>query len=338
MRAKKLPSGSWRVQVMAHGIKKSFTVKDPSRRGRQKCEALAAQWASTVTPLDHRGITCGQAVANYIDVRRNILSASTLRTYDGILANIIQPIEDMPIYDLDIESLQRWMNSVALTHSPKSCANMRSLLTASIRMYISDFSVKLDLPQRKPIEYHTPTDSEVQKLIEQAKGTPMERAIILAAFGTLRRGEICALLKTDVDKSANNIRINKSMCQVKGGAYTIKSPKTAESTRTVVLPSKVIDILLSSESERVVDMTPSAISNRFEHLQKECGIDNRFRFHDLRAYAASSRHAMGMPDVYIMADGGWKTDNVMKRVYRRTMDDKRKQFSAIANGYYEALV
>ena len=336
MRAKKLPSGSWRVQVMKDGKRKSFTVKDSSKHGRQLCLAMAAEWVSTIESDEESGITVGEAVRRYIDTRRNILSASTVRTYDSIAQNIITPIADMPIYNISNERLQRWMSNVALTHSAKSCANIRSLLTASIRMFVKDFSVKLDIPQRKPIRYRTPTDAEVHKLIERAKGTEMEKAIYLAAMGTMRRGEICALTKSDI--SGNTIQINKSLCQVKGGNYILKGTKNEQSTRTVELPSKVIDILLLSESENIVNMTPSAISNRFEHLLKECGIEEKFRFHDLRAYAASSRHAAGIPDAFIMADGGWRTDAVMKRVYRRAMNDKRKAFSDIANKYYEKLL
>ena len=336
MRAKKLPSGSWRCQVMKDGQKKSFTVKDPTKNGKRQCELMAAQWAKTKKSASNGSITIGEAVGRFIDTRRNILSASTIRTYDGIAKNLIEPIADMPVYNISNERLQRWMSEIALTHSAKSCANVRSLLTASIRMFINDFNLKLDIPQRKAFEYRTPTDAEVQRLIERARGTEMEKAIYLAAMGTLRRGEICALTKQDI--SGNTVKINKSLCQVKGGEYILKGTKNAQSTRTVQLPKKVIDILLASETDNVVSMTPSAVSNRFEHLQKECGIENRFRFHDLRAYAASSRHCAGIPDVYIMADGGWKTDTILKRVYRRTMDDKRKEFSSVANRYYEALI
>ena len=42
-----------------------------------------------------------------------------------------------------------------------------------------------------------------------------------------------------------------------------------------------------------------------------------FRFHDFRHYSASIMHAIGIPDQYIMARGGWKTDTVLKAVYRK---------------------
>ena len=33
-------------------------------------------------------------------------------------------------------------------------------------------------------------------------------------------------------------------------------------------------------------------------------------------------HALGMPDAVIMASGGWKTDDVMKRIYRHEKQDQ----------------
>lgn len=46
-----------------------------------------------------------------------------------------------------------------------------------------------------------------------------------------------------------------------------------------------------------------------------------FRFHDLRHYAVSAMHAIGVPDKYIMQRGGWETPNVMRRVYLDVLPD-----------------
>ena len=49
-----------------------------------------------------------------------------------------------------------------------------------------------------------------------------------------------------------------------------------------------------------------------------------FRFHDLRRYSASIMHAIGDPDQYIMERGGWKSDKVLKQVYRGTLNEYQK--------------
>lgn len=334
MKAKKLPSGSWRCQPFINGIRKSFIVKDPSLKGKRKCEAMAANWANTIRSFENKETVSG-SIRDYIDSKANILSPSTIRSYEGMLSNSYESIKDKKIDSIQGKELQKWMDDFSKTHSAKSCANARSLLVASLKMAMPEFAVKITIKQHRQIEYYTPTDADISAIIEHTKGTEIGKAIMLAAFGTLRRGEICALTKDDI--SGNKVHICKSMAQVKGGKYIIKSTKNEQSVRTVELPREVIKALLDTEGNRIVNMTPSSVTQRFEHVLKECYLPS-FRFHDLRAYSASVRHAMGIPDVYIMADGGWKTDNVLKRVYRRAMNDKRSEFARTINGHFTSII
>ena len=45
----------------------------------------------------------------------------------------------------------------------------------------------------------------------------------------------------------------------------------------------------------------------------------------MRHYYVSFAHSLGMSDANIMASGGWKTDSVMKRVYRHDMRKTEEQ-------------
>ena len=62
-----------------------------------------------------------------------------------------------------------------------------------------------------------------------------------------------------------------------------------------------------------------------------------FRFHDLRHYSASIMHAIGIPDQYIMARGGWKTDTVLKAVYRNVINDEQKKFTDKINSHFTTM-
>jgi integrase len=62
-----------------------------------------------------------------------------------------------------------------------------------------------------------------------------------------------------------------------------------------------------------------------------------FRMHDLRHYAASILHAIGIPDQYIMDRGGWRTDNVMKNVYRDALDDVSVRMNRKVVNYFGKL-
>lgn len=48
-------------------------------------------------------------------------------------------------------------------------------------------------------------------------------------------------------------------------------------------------------------------------------------------------HAIGIPDQYIMDRGGWKTDRVLKKVYRNVISDEKKKFTEQINAHFESM-
>ena len=87
---------------------------------------------------------------------------------------------------------------------------------------------------------------------------------------------------------------------------------------------------------RVVKCTPNQLTRRFQRAIQFSGLPH-FRFHDLRHYSASFMHAIGIPDSYIMERGGWQTDNVMKTVYRHTLNDRVKEMNRKVNAEFNTL-
>ena len=75
--------------------------------------------------------------------------------------------------------------------------------------------------------------------------------------------------------------------------------------------------LLKGKEGRIVPYNPDKLSKKFGKA-----VDHAFRLHDCRHYYASIAHYLGIPDAYIMINGGWKTESMMKRVYREALKDK----------------
>lgn len=327
--ARKLPSGSWRVRVFSHyeykdGKKtaryESFTCDDPSKAGKKEAERMAAEW---LFDRQRRAadITIQDAIEYYIRSKAGVLSPSTLTAYKSYQKNHYQDIEGMSIRSLDMVALQSWLS--AKTCSPKTTRNVYGLLNSAVKVYTRR-DLDLTLPAAKKPELHTPTDDELKQLMNHIKGKDLEIAVVLAAFCSLRRGEICALEASDLNGDV--LTISKSMVETPEGLYEIKQPKTLSSYRSVIVPESVITFFQGKEG-RVFHMTPKILSNRFRRAIQYSRVPNSFRFHDLRHYYASIAHALGVPDAYIMKTGGWKTDNVMKRVYREAMSDRMRSES-----------
>ena len=86
----------------------------------------------------------------------------------------------------------------------------------------------------------------------------------------------------------------------------------------------------------LVKMHPGGVTKKFGQFLEKAGIPH-FRFHDLRHYSASIMHAIGVPDQYIMKRGGWKSDNVLKKVYRNTIDAEDRKFIDKVNSHFEGM-
>ena len=84
-KAKKLPSGNWRVQasVVIDGnlIRRSFTDTDKGR-----AELAAKEWQVKQEELStHENITLSVAFERYIAAKENVLSPSTIKAYKIII-------------------------------------------------------------------------------------------------------------------------------------------------------------------------------------------------------------------------------------------------------------
>lgn len=346
--AKKLPSGSWRCQVFSHyeeirqpdgtirkkRIYKSFTSDNPSRAGKKEAELMATQYAAEKKISSNScDLTFGEALDEYIESRTAVLSPRTIMDYKRIRQKEIQSLMPIKICDLTQDNVQEAINLDARSHSPKTVRNNHGLISAVLKQYRPEFALNTSLPKKKRIDLYIPSDNDIKKLMQYVKGTDMELPILLAAFGPMRRGEICALDTKDI--SGNVVHVCSNMVYTENKEWIIKAPKSYAGDRYINYPDFVA-AKWKYRKGRVTDLTPGAITSRFNRILKQAEIEH-FRFHDLRHYSASVQHALGIPDAYIMQRGGWSSDGVLKAVYRHAMSDKISDMDHKANNYFNNL-
>lgn len=345
--AKKLPSGSWRCLVFSHyeyekqadgtvkkkRIYESFTSSDPTSRGKKEAEKMAAEFAFNKERMERTDYTLQEAMDKYIKSKEHILSPSTIRGYNTLIKNAYPSLLLKKTKRITRQDIQEWANAYSTNHSPKSVSNAHGFLSAVLSTFEPELRLHTKLPEKRPKQLYVPSDKDIQKLLRYISGSELEKAVLLAAFGTLRRGEICAL--TDQDIHGNVIEINKSLVRSYNGGFVTKSPKTPSSNRSIEYPHFVIEKFNGIQG-RLVKMHPEDISKQFGKVLMEAGV-HPFRFHDLRHYSASIMHALGIPDQYIMARGGWKTDKVLKSVYRNVITDEEKKFTDRVNSHFESM-
>lgn len=356
-KAKKLPSGSWRCLVYSHSepkftkdgkpvldsngkqmqrrVYESFTSDDPSPAGKREAERQAAMFAAgKEDKTKPSSLTFGEALDKYIEIRENVLSPRTIMDYKRIRKNDMQELMDVKLSRITQELIQQVINAdVAKHHSPKTVRNNHGLISAVLRQYRPDFALNTALPKKVRPELYIPSDAEIQRLMAYVADTEMELPILLAAFGPMRRGEICALETGDIDGRV--VHVCRNMVLKPDHTWTTKAPKSYAGDRYIEYPEFVAQ-KWAGKCGRITNLNPNNITDKFRYVLKGAGLQH-FRFHDLRHYSASIQHALGIPDAYIMQRGGWGNDGVLKAVYRHTMNDKTAVMTDKANQYFTLL-
>lgn len=357
--ARKLPSGSWRCLVFSHNepvfdkkgrpvidpktgkqkekrIYESFTCDDPGRAGKRTAEAMAAQFAATREkrnlPASH--LTFGEALDRYIEERSQILSPASIRKYRSMQRNCMKPLENYRMREITQDIIQAEINAASLKLAPKTIRDMNGLITAVMNRYCPDIRLQIVLPKKLRADIYVPTEKEIKRLLQEISGTIMEVPVLLAAFGAMRRGEICAL-NNETDLTGNTFHISRTMVLNDKSEWIVKAPKSYAGDRYVTVPGFAADKFRALPGN-TVGLTPNDITNRFKTILKRAGLPH-FRFHDLRHYNASIQHALGIPDAYIMQSGGWGNDSVLKEVYRHALPEVQKKMENKALKYFEKM-
>ena len=334
MNAKKLPSGMYRARLFLgegeDGKKhyKSFTAKT-----KREAEKMALNYEESMQQSEK--MTFSKAFDDYIESKSNVLSPSTLRGYKQ-MENYYDSIKDKDISEIDQTDVTRLINNFAGNHSPKTVRNCYSLLCAVIRAKIPDASFNVTMPQKEVLQYYIPKDSELKELLSYTRehNYDLYIAILLASTGTMRRSEVCGLSADDIKGCV--VHVHNVMVLNEHREWVLKSvAKNSTSDRYIEYPQKVIDEL--PKKGMICKINPDRVSVEFHRSLKKLGLPN-FRFHDLRHYAATIMHAMGIPEAYIMERGGWKTNTVLNQVYRGTRSDFSKKYSDKTNEYFDKML
>jgi integrase len=148
------------------------------------------------------------------------------------------------------------------------------------------------------IERHIPNLDQVAALT-QSMPEQYRAAVTLAAWGTLRRGEVLGLNREDVDLRTGTVRVERSLHEFYDGRLELGPTKNGD-PRKVYMPSSVMPAL-EDHLRRFVDpegdaplflgatglrLRPSNFWVIWETARRRAGL-NWVRFHDLRHFAAT---------------------------------------------------
>lgn len=322
--AKKLPSGNWRCRVYSHTdhtgkrIYESFTASS-----KAEAEMIASQFRAQKKRRLKNDLTVEEAIEQYISSKESVLSPSTIRSYRSMQRNNFKTICRKRVQKLTQADVQFFVSEIAESVSPKTVKNAYALLTSSLALCGSEINLsRVSLPKKPKAPQIAPEDAQVALLFNEASDK-MKICIALAAFGSLRRGEVCALQYEDIH--GRIAHIHADIIQDSNYKWIYKDyPKTSDSVRDVTLPQEIID-LIGEGTGFITSYTPGGLTQSYRALRTRLGLN--IRFHDLRHYFASIGAVLNIPDTYLASFGGWRQNSpVMKEVYQN-------KIIPIADGY-----
>ena len=305
MKPRRLPSGAWNCRVMIGGQSYSFTHAD-----KKTVMRMASDFADEYRrKMDNP--TLLERMREYVAENEERLSPSTVRSYNGMIRMTEERTPRIANKRLSAITEQDVSDIVRPLRTLKTIRNYVNFVHACT----GKSAGKLTGVSSKRV--HVPTELEVKGLLQIFRNTELEVPIMLAAYGGLRRGEICALRMSDID--GDFVHVSRAVVRDPSGAWVTKDPKTASSVRSVLLPHFVIERIQAQGY--ITHLLPSQVSNRFWKKQRNLGIPP-YCFHSLRHFHASYLHYLNIPDAYIMQRGGWSTPSVMQSIYRHALEDK----------------
>ena len=334
-KAKKLPSGSWNINVMVNGNRVSVT------RGTEKeCVAAAAAVKAGVKQEAKKAkrVSLHDAIEVYIESKRSVLSPSTIRGYQIVKKHRFQPLMKENVYTITKADVQRAVNAEAKIVNPKTVKNAYGLIRPVLKLYgIDVFGVQL--PQEKmPIkEYLQPED--IGKLIQAVEGDSCEIPILLAVWLGMRRSEISGLCWDCVDLENSVLYIRRRVVPDENNKWALDDgAKNYVSQRSILCPDYIMDKIkaLPSREGRLFKMHPDTIRKHVHAACKKAGIVDTTA-HGLRHTNAAVMKTLGIDDRHAMARGGWSCESTYRKTYSYVFASKASEADTKIDEYFSSL-
>lgn len=331
----RLPSGTWRCQVMVNGTRVSVTDED-----REICQAkaMAIQAGLLEKEKDKTSVLLRDAIDEYIATKSDTLSPSTVRVYAIMRDKRFRGIMGRDVYSLTKKDLQIAVNQEVKHVSPKTVANAYGLVRPVLKSYgIDVFGVQLPQRIRPRKDYVQP--EEIPRLLEAVRADKYEAAILLALWLGLRRSEICGLCWDCVDFARRTITIRRTLVMDKTNRYVLREgAKNVTSQRTLPCPdyilAKLAELRPDPAEGQVFRMSPDTLRKHVHSVCAAAGITDTST-HGLRHTNAAVMRYLGISDAHAMQRGGWSEERTYKRVYSYVFESTAKEEDRKIDEYFQ---
>lgn len=149
------------------------------------------------------------------------------------------------------------------------------------------------LPKNDKKEIKILKPEHIKEYLAEAEKHGVLPMFFLELCSGLRKGELVALLWSDLDVKQRTISVSKQAVRVKGGGVKTTTPKTATSIRVESIPQEAVDLLLKEHEKHPDNIYmfpspvtgemyyPDAVARLHTRMLQDLGLEHT-RFHALR--------------------------------------------------------
>lgn len=325
---RKLPSGKYQLRTQIDGKRYSFTFDHkPTKREIDD----AAYNIHKNAPKERITGTFKECAESYIQSKKDILSPSTINSYESIVRNLSEGFISLPLSAVNTLLIQKEINDYSKNRSPKTVKNASGFITSVMLMFRPDMNIRTTLPQKKKVDTYIPTDDEMSKLLKAIKGSDYEAVLLLTIYG-LRKSEAIAVTSKDIE--GNILTIDHALVVNSEGKYVEKATKTTAGTRQVWLPNELVELI--NKNGYAYKGFPGNILRYLHRTQDAIGV-NRCKLHALRHWYVSMSHAIGVPDASLSKTVGHSSSLVTREIYMHAQKDKQVMYEQKASNVIMTL-
>lgn len=327
------PNGTWEARAYLDGHRRSVSGKTRAEALR-KLDALKRTATTKTQPAQQ---PLGDYLAEWLGQQAGHLSESTAIRYRE-LARHADPLATTPIGELRAADIRALYRTLTPALSTGTILLVHRLLHKALGDAYRDETISrnvLDVVKppsvRRPAA-HILTEEQAKAFLAAAASDRYAVLWLVFIVTGMRSGEALALRWRDIDWQAGTLTIARNARRYPGIGWDERQTKTAAGTRTLYLPSVVLDALRRQRKGSTSDlvfpslagthMEPQNLARRhWRPLLERAGLPP-LRLHELRHSAVSLLLALGVPPHIVQRIVGHADSRVTMSVYAHTHDQE----------------
>ena len=206
---------------------------------------------------------------------------------------------DVRFHKLDVSSVESYENMDDLSLSNKTIRGLHTMLRQCLEQAVTERLIPYNpangcrLPKKEKKKMQIIPPEKIRDYLKAAEEWGVLPMFYLELSTGLRRGELVALLWSDLNLQTKTLTVSKSVSRGKG-ELVVTEPKTENSVREIYLSDEAIRLLVEDRKNHPFSpymfpspktggmYGPDCVGRIHKKLLEKAGIEEHVRFHDLR--------------------------------------------------------